>query len=381
MKIVINTRLVIKGKMDGIGWFTWETMPVIAAMHPGHQFYFLFDRPYDTSFRFPPNVTPLVIRPVARHPALIRFWNNFSVSQVIKRIKPDLYVSPDFFLPQHLSCPGIVIIHDLNFEHFPHFLPTPYRKLYHASVKHSARLASRIITVSDFSRQDIIRHYDVPREKVDVVFCGVGSHIHPVSMEEILLSKQRFGIDGDYMIVPGTIHPRKNTDGIIRAYQEFRKKAGCVEKLVFAGNNKWISAEMKQALDQNPFSKDIIFTGRVADQEMNALINGATAMVFTSLFEGFGIPILEAAAAGIPLLTSGNSSMKEIAGESALLVNPANHEEIAAGMQRITQDKQLRADLVERSRALPEKYSWDSTAQLVWESMAKVLGIVSDTND
>jgi glycosyltransferase involved in cell wall biosynthesis len=381
MKIVVNTRLVLKGKMDGIGWFTWETMPKIAEQHPEHQFYFLFDRPYDPSFRFPANVTPIVIRPVARHPALIRFWNNYAVTQVLKRLKPDLYLSPDFFLPQQLPCPGIVIIHDLNFEHFPDFLPAPYRKLYQTSVRRSARLAARILTVSEFSRQDMMQQYAIPPEIIDVVYCGVGSHIRKVSADNILKVKQHFGIDGNYLIVPGTIHPRKNTANTIRAYEEFRKGEGCSEKLVFAGNNKWFSPEMKQALEHNRYRNDIHFTGRVSDHEMSALISGAKAMVFASLFEGFGIPILEAASAGIPLLTSDNSSMKEIAGDSALLVDPTDHESIAAGMQQITQDQQLRAALLQKSIHLPDQYSWDKTANLIWESVAGVLGIGKPPSD
>jgi glycosyltransferase involved in cell wall biosynthesis len=375
MKIVVNTRLVIRGKMDGIGWFTWETMPRIAEQHPEHRFYFLFDRPYDTSFRFPSNVTPVVIRPVARHPALIRFWNNYSVTQVLKRLKPDLYISPDFFLPRHLPCPGIVIIHDLNFIHFPHFLPPSYRKLYQSEVLASARMASRILTVSEFSKADIIHQYQVPDEKVDVVYCGVGNHIHRVYEEEISSVKHKFKIEGDYLIVPGTIHPRKNTGGIIRAYQKFRDKPGCNAQLVFAGNNKWFNPEMKTALETNTFRHDIRFTGRVSDSEMNALISGARAMVFTSLFEGFGIPILEAASAGIPLLTSDNSSMREIAAGSALLVDPQDFDAIANGMERITHDQKLRDDLLAKSRHLPEKYRWSQTADLIWKSIAQVSGV------
>ena len=373
MKIAVNTRLVQKDRMDGIGWFTYETMTRISAAHPEHQFFFLFDRPYDKEFNFGKNVTPVIVRPITRIRPLLKFWHRFSVPRVLKKIKADLYLSPDFFLPPALPCPGIVVIHDLNFEHFPEFLPLEYRKLYPFWTRQAAETSTRILTVSYFSKQDIIEKYNISAEKIDVVFCGVNSFIQPVSDFQIANVKHLYGIDSNYMIVPGTLHPRKNTQRIIEAFGKFRQHSAEAFKLVFAGNNRWMTAEMKQSCHESPFRDDIIFTGRVGESQMNALIQGAHALVFVSLFEGFGLPILEAARAGIPALTSNNTSMKEIAGDSALLVNPYSPEEIAEGMNHICNNYALRYKLVQKSISLPDIYSWDKTSELIWTSIIKVL--------
>lgn len=372
LKIAINTRLMVKDRMDGIGWFTHETMPRIAESHPEHQFFFLFDRPYHHSFNFSSNVTPLVVRPVTRLPLLLKTWNAISVPVTLRQIKPDIYLSPDGFLPPEPRFPSVVAIHDLNFEHFPEFIPTPYRKLYLTRIRKSAAEAARVLTVSEFSKMDICERYEVPREKVDVIYSGLNAFIRPPEASDIQQVKQQFSIQGNYFIVSGTLHPRKNIHGTIKAFNLFRQQSEGNTKLVFAGNHKWMNAEMKQAYEMSPFKEDIIFTGRVTDRTMNALIWGAHAMVFVSLFEGFGLPILEAAAAGIPVITSDNSSMREIATGCALLVNPSNVQEIADGMSRITVDYPLRTKLIEAGASLNQRYSWDKTAQLIWESLQKV---------
>ncbi len=381
LKIAVNTRLILKGKMDGIGWFTLETMTRVAQLHPDHSFLFLFDRPYHPSFSFPPNVSPLVIRPITRLPSLLKIWNYISVPLALQRIKPDLYFSPDGFLPPKPSVPSIVAIHDLNFEHYPNFIPKGYRNIYKTWVRRSAEEATRIMTVSDFSKEDIIRTYGVNNTKIDLVYSGLNNYLKPVSHVNIQQILSKHGITGRYFIVTGTLHPRKNTHGTIEAYSLFRQGNHSDVKLVFAGNNKWFSSELKNSLNSSNFRDDIIFTGRVSDTDMNALIHGAYALIFVSFFEGFGLPIIEAAAAGIPVITSNNSSMKEIASDSALLVNPESADEIADAMLRIVSDDDLRRRLISSSKDLPGKFSWSITAELMWNSFLKALAIEITNRD
>ncbi len=361
--------------MDGIGWFTGETMPRLAKNHPEHQFYFLFDRPWDPLLTFPTNVKPLYIGPVTRLPFLIKCWNTISVPLLIKKIKPDLYFSPDGFLPPSLPCPSLVALHDLNFEHFPEFLPYGYRLLYRKWARRAAIGATRIITVSEFSKKDIASCYPIIEEKIDVVYSGLNSFIRPVTKNEIEKTLDKLGITCDYFLVTGSLHPRKNIHRVIEAFHLFRNRFPGRLMLVFAGNNKWWSRAMQDALDACPYRKDILFTGRLNDADMNAVIKGAKAMVFVSLFEGFGLPIIEAAKAEIPVITSDHSSMREIAGDSALLVNPMDVQEIATAMNTIITDENLRQELIQKSRPLTTRYSWERTADLVWESILKALKI------
>ncbi len=379
MNIAVNTRLVLDGKMDGIGWFTYETMTRIASNHPEHHFSFLFDRSVSGSLVFPKNVEPVVVRPVTRLPILLEYWNNRAVPAKLKKLRPDIYISSDGFIPPTLDIPSLAVIHDLNFEHYPHFLPKKYRKIYQKRLRQSARAAHRVLTVSEFSKADISKTYGVPLSKIDVVYCGLNSFIHPVSEEQILEEKMRLGLRTRYFIVVGTLHPRKNIHRTIEAFGKFRERHASDFQLVFAGNDKWFSGEMKDALTQCPYRDDILFTGRVDDSVMNLLVSGAHAMVYVSLFEGFGMPILEAAAAGIPVITSNNTSMKEIAADTALLVNPFNTDEIVDAMRRLAEDNALCDQLVSASKHLPAKYSWDKSAERIWESVLTVTANHDDT--
>lgn len=357
--------------MDGIGWFTYETMQRITVNNPQHQFFFLFDRQPHYSFKFAENVKPIVIKPITRLPFLIKVWHKLSVPVILKRIKPDIYISPDCFLPDKKVCPYVVIIHDLNFEHFPEYMPVNFRRLYKKGVSRAVKNATQILTVSRFSKEDIINNYNIPPEKIDVVFCGTNSFIKHIEEYTVSCVKQHYGINKDYFIVPGTLHPRKNTHGVIEAWQIFKDRHKKPFSLVFAGNNKWWSKEMKKAWRNNTYKDDIIFTGRVSDEDMNALVTGARAMVYASLFEGFGLPILEAAKAGIPVITSANSSMQEVAGKTALLVDPTNYGDIADAMFKLADDDYLCSELVRKSSSLIDKYSWERTARLIWESVER----------
>jgi glycosyltransferase involved in cell wall biosynthesis len=377
VKIAVNTRLVIKDKMDGIGWFTLETMSRIANSHTEHQFWFLFDRPPSPALQFPPNVKPVVVRPVTRLPLLLKFWNNVAVPFALSKIKPDLYISSDGFLPPSIRIPSIAVIHDLNFEHHPHFLPSKYSGFYKSRMRKSAEMATLILTVSAYSKSDLVSTYGISPDKIDVVYCGLNSFIKPISPEEIRLIHQHLGIRGDYFIVVGTLHPRKNIPATIEAYNTFRSRTGKQVQLVFAGNDKWTTPEIKDAFGKSTFHDDILVTGRVSDHVMNALVTGATAMVYVSLFEGFGMPILEAAAAGVPVITSNNTSMKEIAGDTALLVDPLNTNQIAEAMHQIIAERDLADQLIERSKTLPGKYSWDQSAERIWQSILKVVHLTS----
>lgn len=373
VKIAVNTRLVVKEKMDGIGWFTLETMSRIAQNHPEHTFCFLFDRKPNPSFQFSENVIPVVVQPITRLPALLKFWNSVSVPLILKKLKPDLYLSPDGFLPPNPSAKAMVVIHDLNFEHFPEFIPKQYRAFYHKWVRRSASAASKILTVSQFSKDDIVGTFQIEPEKIDVVYSGLNRFIEPPSNQQLTLAKQTYGLDQPYFIVPGTLHPRKNIHGTIRAFSRFRQSSNTSHKLVFAGNKKGMTPDMRRAFNESQVKNDIIFTGRITDSVMNSLIWGADALLFMSLYEGFGLPLLEAAAAGIPAITSSASSMPEIADGTALLVDPLNVEEMANAMARIVHDRFLRHQLVSASASLTDRYSWDRTAYLTWQSIEKLL--------
>jgi len=369
LKIAVITRLLIADRLDGIGRFTNETLKHITASHPEHQFLFLFDRPFHERFIFSNNITPLIIPPQARHPLLFLAWFELSIPLVFNKHKPDLFFSPDGFLSLISHIPSVAVIHDLNFEHFPGDLPWTIRNYYQKMFPLFARKARRIATVSEYSKQDIIDHYKIPARKIDVVYNGCSEQFKPLDAEAQHKVRQQFTDGADYFIFVGTIHPRKNLVNLFKAFDLFKETDHNGIKMVLAGARMWWTDEIKDSFETMNHKEDVIFTGRVSDPDLSGLMASALALTYVSNFEGFGIPILEAFNCEIPVITSNISSMPEVAGNAALLVDPFSIESIAEAMQKIAFDPQLRNQLVKNGSGQKELFSWKKTADKVWNTI------------
>ena len=181
MRIAVNTRLLLEGKLDGIGWFTFETFKRITRGHPEHEFIFLFDRPYSPEFIFSENIKPVIIGPPARHPVLWYAWFEYSVPSVLQKYDADVFISPDGFLSLKTMVPSLAVIHDINFHHRPEDLPVFTRMFYNRFFPLYAKKADIIVTVSEYSRQDICKSYSIPADKVNVVYNGANPAFRPLS--------------------------------------------------------------------------------------------------------------------------------------------------------------------------------------------------------
>lgn len=371
MKIVINTRLLIKGRIDGISRFTYETVKRMCVNHPEHQFYLLFDRMYSKDFVFADNVKPVIVPFQARHPFLWWFWFHSQVPRVLKALQPDVFVSTDGYSVVESPCAVVDVIHDLNFEHYPEHLPRLVRNYYKKYFPQYARCATRIATVSEFSRNDIHTLYNVPLEKIDVVYNGVSGAFQPLIEAEKKLIRQKYTNSCEYFVYAGSLHPRKNIENLFRAFAVFKEKTNSDMKMVVVGEAMFLAKSIQSVYDKHPYKKDIVFTGRVSDKDMNYLVGASYAMTYVPYFEGFGIPILEAFACGIPVITSNCTSMPEVAGDVAVLCNPFEVDSIATAMVTMYNDKSLYGQLLERSRSQLEKFSWDKTADLLWNCIEK----------
>lgn len=373
MKIAINTRLLIKGRIDGISRFTYETVKRMSIEHPEHEFYLLFDRHYDSQYIFADNVKPVVIPVQARHPFLWIIWFHYLLPRVLKSIQADVFVSTDGYALLNPNIPEVDVIHDLNFEHFPEHLPRLVRWYYRRYFPKYARKATRIATVSEYSKQDIHQLYNVPLERIDVVYNGVSSSFTPLLDIEQQLVRQKYTNGEEFFVFVGTLHPRKNIENLFAAFALYRKTTHLNTKLIIVGEAMFLSKGIQQAYDTHEFHKDIIFTGRVTDKEMNYIVGSALAMTYVPLFEGFGIPILEAFACNIPVITSNCTSMPEVAGDAALLCNPEDTQSIADAMTKLATDKDLQQSLREKEKAQLQKFSWDKTAERLWQSIEKAI--------
>lgn len=361
--------MLLKDRLEGIGWFTFESMKRIVTSHPEHDFFFIFDRPYSDEFIFADNVTPVVIGPPARHPVLLFTWYEFSIPRVLKKIKPDVFVSPDAFLSLSSGFPDLIVLHDLNFEHFPEHMPWGYRNYYRYFTPKFARKAKRIATVSQFSKNDIVEQYGVEAEKIDVLYNGSNNTFKPLSDSIKKINKEKYTSGNDYFVFVGAFNPRKNLQNVFKAFDEFKKDDQLNVKFVVVGEKMYWSDEIKESFESMKFKNDVVFTGRLGADVLSGVVGSATALVYASFFEGFGIPIIEAFNAEIPVITSNVTSMPEIAGDAALLVNPSDISDIAEAMRNISTDKELAVTLVSKGRIRKEEFSWEKTAENLWKSI------------
>ncbi len=373
MKIAVNTRLLLKNKLEGIGWFMFETLQRIVQNHPEHQFYFIFDRKYDPSFIFADNVYPVVIGPPARHVSLFYIWFEYSIPHVLKKIKPDVFVSPDAYNSLRSPFKSLVVIHDLNFEHYPEKMPWVIRKYYRHFTPLFAHKAVRIATVSEFSKNDITKQYKIAPTKIDVVYNGVNKDYIPVNEKIKKEIKEKYTGGSDFFIYVGALIDRKNLDNLFKAFDQFKKTKQNDVKLLIVGLKMWHNKDLQLTFNAMQYKEDVVFTGRLPIEELCRATASALAMTYVSYFEGFGIPILEAYASGVPVITSNVTSMPEVAGGAALLVDPFNVDEIADAMKRIADSKTLRGELIEKGFQRCKAFSWDLSAQYLWKSIEKTV--------
>lgn len=373
MKIAVNTRLLIENKLDGIGWFTYHSLKRITQNHPEHHFYFLFDRQYSKKFIFSNNITPIIVGPQTRHPFLWSFWLKISVARKLKKIKADLFISPDGFLPSQLKIPSLNVIHDINFAHFPQDLPFFSRHFYNFQFPKFAQKATHIATVSEYSKNDLINMYNVEPNKISVVYNGSDEIYKPVSINSANKIKEKYSAGYDFFIFVGSVHPRKNLIRLIKAFDRFKEKSSFKHKLLIVGDLFFKNSNLFNIYNSLKFKNDIIFTGRMEIEKLSLLVASATAMTFVPYFEGFGIPILEALNCDTPVISSNITSMPEVAGDAALYIDPYNIDEISQAMIKIVDDKNLRKSLIEKGRIQRQKFSWDKTADKLWNAIEQLI--------
>jgi len=373
MKIAVNTRLLLKDRLEGIGQFSRETLSRITQAHPEHQFFFLFDRKFDESFIFSNNVTPVVAHPQARHPYLWFLFFEFGIPLKLRTIKPDLFLSTDGWIPTRLNIPVVNVIHDLNFLHHPEFVPPVVRRYYDRFFPKFARNATRLATVSQFSRDDIRQSYQIPAERIDVVYNGANPAYKPLTTEQKNAIKQQYTDGCNFFLFVGLIHKRKNLDNIFKAFDAFKDRTESTTKLVVVGDKKWWAGEIEDTFLAMRHREDVVMLGRQQIDVLSALTASATALVYASLFEGFGLPIVDAFNAQTPVITSNISSMPEIAGDAALLVNPYQVDEITDALCQLHDHPELRQELIEKGKARQHLFTWERSADLLWKTIEKTL--------
>lgn len=367
MILGVSARVLLEGKLEGIGWFAHEILRRMVAAHPEHQFVFFFDRPYDKRFVYGPNVRAVIVPPPARHPILWFLWAEFTLPRALKKYGCDAFLALDTYMPTSSPKPTITIIHDLGFIHVPHQVPALVRAYYNRFYKIFARVATQVGTVSEYCRQDIATRYDIPAERISVVYNGVRDVFRPVSVHVASDTCHEFAGGHPYFVFVGALQPRKNVEGLLRAFDAFRKRIDSETRLVIVGRRAWLDKAIHDTYEAMTFKNEVVFTGYVNDPTLARIVASARAMTFVPLFEGFGVPAVEAMQCGVPVIASNTSSLPEITQGAALLVDPTDTDAIAEAMARVDTDEGLREQLSRAGTERAKVFSWDTSAHKVWE--------------
>ena len=373
LRIAVNTRLLLRDKLEGIGYFAYETLLRITRAHTDVEFHFLFDRPYDQSFIFSDNVKPIVLFPPARHPLLWYWWFEWSVSSYLRLHKFDLFLSPDGYVSLRSDTPTLAIQHDIAFEHYPDFVPGLTSRYYKYYVPKFMAHAARIATVSEYSKTDIVRQYGIAPDKIDVVYNAAKNIFQPITTDEKTRIQNQFTQGKPYLIYVGSIHPRKNLKNMLLAFDEFKKTTPSDLKFLVVGAFGWQNSELGKIIGSMRFKDEVIFLGRQPLDELAKLIAGSFALLYLSIFEGFGVPPIEGMQCAVPVITSDTSSLPEICGDAALLVDPLDIKAISQAITQLWADPSLYESLISKGNEQAKKYSWDRSAELLWASCLKTI--------
>ena len=344
--------------MEGIAWYTYEVVSRMVRNNPDVEFIFLFDRSFDPQFIFADNVRGIDLFPQARHPLLYITWFNYSVPRILKKENVDVFFSPEGYIPLRGNTPSVNVIHDIGFEHFDDHLSAKDYWFYRKYFPRYAHGASACITVSNFSKKDICDTYGVNQNRINVVYNGA---------RQLIPTKESVPNSKPYFLYIGSLHPRKNITRVMQAFDRWRSNHNHDVELLIVGRRLSKSSEISKVFENLENKSHIQMKGYLNDSEMATLLKHAVALVYVPIFEGFGLPILEAFSLDTAVISSNCSSIPEVTGDAALLVNPFEIDEIAEAMNTIFINTELRADLIKRSKVQLNKFSWDKSAEETWE--------------
>jgi glycosyltransferase involved in cell wall biosynthesis len=372
MRIAVNAIFLQKDQLEGYGHYANEIFSRMVKQHPEHDFVFVFDRPYDPKYIYASNVTAIIVPPAARHPLAFFTWYNFKAPAALRSQKIDVWLQPYGFCSLTTRIPQVLIVHDLSFVHFPQFIPWYHRIYYQFFTKKFLAKAKKIVTVSKYTKEDIIKKYGTDERKISVVHGAARDHFKAVSWFDREEMKEGYAGGTEYFLFTGGIHPRKNLMNLLKAFSLFKKWQQSNMKLLVAGRLAWDYESVLEKLKSYRYRDDVVLLGYQPDDELARITAGAYALVYPSFFEGFGLPVIEAMQSEVPVITSNTSSMPEIGGDAALYADPTKPDEIAKHMQHIYRDEILRTALIEKGKEQAAKFNWDKAADALWQNINDV---------
>jgi glycosyltransferase involved in cell wall biosynthesis len=288
-------------------------------------------------------------------------WEQAALPFVARRDRLDVFHGTMNVLPRWLPCPGVVTIHDLAFLRWPEQVPVRRYRYLATAVRAAAKRAARVIAVSESTKRDVVELLGVDPARITVTYLGVDARFRPSSAAELAAFRERAHLHRPYVLAVGNLEPRKNLPALLRAFA--RLASEIPHQLVLVGAEGWLTGEIHMTVERLRLGDRVRMTGFVEDDELPAWYGGADLFVYPSLYEGFGLPVVEAMACGTPVVTANASSLPEVAGDAAVTVEPRDDDTIAAGMRRVLSDATLARALRGRGRERAESFTWERTAK------------------
>jgi glycosyltransferase involved in cell wall biosynthesis len=355
----------------GIGTYIRNLLKQLARIDQATE-YILLCRPCDLAIV---NELGVNFRAVAESSPNYSLAEQVRIPVALRRERVDLFHAPHYVLPPLTQCKSVVTIHDVIHLLFPQYLPGRLAHAYaRASLWAAARRADRILTVSETSKHDILRRFKVPAEKIVVIYNAIDErfNVQP-SREQVQRVRERYQLDEQFVLYVGNIKPHKNLERLIDAFDRVRRSGFDHLRLLIIGDEISKYTALRRAVHVHKLHKAVRFLGFVPIETLAVLYRLADVFVFPSLYEGFGLPPLEAMASGAPVVTSNVSSLPEVVGDAALLVDPYDPESIADGIRQVLTDDDLRATLRARGFAQARQYSWQRSIEHVHRIYTEIL--------
>lgn len=291
-------------------------------------------------------------------------WQQLKLPRILTRLKVDLFHSPLSVLPLLKPCPSVVTVLDLTPKLFPSRYTWKTHLSVHTLLRQSAQRADKVIAISESTKRDLVEHLKVNESKIVVIHLAADkAYYRSTNPGMINTTRKKYSEGKKFILYVGTLEPRKNLPRLIKAYNKVRLETRLKHKLVIAGMKGWMYDSIFQTVHNLNLEKDVIFTGYVPQEELPALYSAADLFVYPSLYEGFGLPPLEAMACGTPVITSNTSSLPEVVGDAGTMVNPHSVDELAQAIYKVLTDEKLRSDMIYKGLKQAKKFTWEKTAQ------------------
>lgn len=350
--IGVDASRITVGRLTGTETYTHQLLRAIHDLEPPDQIEL-----YLNANRPPANIS-LPGRPVCI--PFPRLWTHLRLSTEMARRRPGVLFIPAHVVPL-IHPRTVVTIHDLGYLFHPETHPANDRRMLDCTTRWSVRAATRVIAISSATKNDLIHRYGVPPEKIDVVHHGVAREFQPAGADEIARVRAQHGLPERYLLSVGTLHPRKNYGRLASAVAELNR-SGLDFTLAIAGKRGWMSDQVEREIAEAGAGDRVRMLGYVEDGDLPALYSGAAVYCQPSLYEGFGMPLLEAMACGVPVLAANGSALPEVGGDAALYHDPLGIPELANGLRKLTTNSELRTELIAKGRTRAATFTWEQCA-------------------